>query len=106
MLRPNTSSSRPCPARPAVLTTRGAQQGLDHLLLGVGYFDQTVGFSIPQTGIGMSRNLLSLLVFVVLLVLLNLILGDMDYGVHISIVGSLLLTLLVSFLMNAFTQRR
>ena len=54
----------------------------------------------------MSRNLLSLLVFVVLLVLLNLILGDMDYGVHISIVGSLLLTLLVSFLMNAFTQRR
>ena len=54
----------------------------------------------------MSRNLLSLLVFVVLLVLLNLILGDMDYVVHISIVGSLLLTLLVSFLMNAFTQRR
>ena len=39
MLRPNTSPSRPCLARPAVLTTRGAQQGLDHLLPGVGYFD-------------------------------------------------------------------
>ena len=54
----------------------------------------------------MGRGLQSLLVFVVILVALNFLLGEMDYGVHISIVGSLVLTLVVSFLMNSFGGRR
>lgn len=52
------------------------------------------------------RNLQSLLVFVAILVVLNLVLSEVDYGVHISIVGSIVLTLVVSFAMNAMTGRR
>ena len=49
----------------------------------------------------MSRNLQSLLIFVLILVALNWFLGEMDYGIHISIVGSLVLTLIVSLAMGA-----
>ena len=52
------------------------------------------------------RNLQSLVVFVVLLVFLNFVLSEFDYGVHISIVGSVLLTLIVSFAMNALSRGR
>ncbi len=52
------------------------------------------------------RNLQSLVVFVVILVLLNFVLSEFDYGVHISIAGSILLTLLVSFAMNALSRGR
>lgn len=54
----------------------------------------------------MSRTIQSLLVFVALLVVLNLLLSEIDYGVHISIVGSVLLTLVVSFVMNSMTGDR
>ena len=52
------------------------------------------------------RNLQSLVVFVVILVSLNFVLSEFDYGVHISIVGSVLLTLIVSFAMNALSRGR
>jgi hypothetical protein len=52
------------------------------------------------------RNLQSLVVFVVLLVVLNFVLSEVDYGVHISIVGSIALTLVVSFAMNAISGGR
>jgi len=48
----------------------------------------------------MGRRLQSLVIFVLLLVVLNFLLGEMDYGVHISIVGSVVLTLLVSAILG------
>jgi hypothetical protein len=51
-------------------------------------------------------NLRSLAVFVVVLIALNFLLSEMDYGVHISIAGSLMLTLVVSLLMGGFSGRR
>jgi len=53
----------------------------------------------------MSRNIQSLVVFVALLVVLNWVLSEVDYGVHISIVGSIVLTLVVSFVMNGLSGR-
>lgn len=54
----------------------------------------------------MSRNVQSLLIFVAILVVLNFLLDEVDYGIHISIVGSVVLTLVVSFVMNAFSGPR
>ena len=51
----------------------------------------------------MAPNIQRLLIFVVILVVLNFLLGEMDYGIHISIVGSLVLTFVVSMVMNTFT---
>jgi hypothetical protein len=48
----------------------------------------------------MARSLQSLVVFVLVLLVLNFLLGEMDYGLHISIVGSVVLTLVVSFIMD------
>lgn len=48
----------------------------------------------------MGRGIQSLLVFVAVLVVLNFLLSEMEYGVHISIVGSLVLTAVVSVIMN------
>ena len=48
----------------------------------------------------MSRNVQSLLIFILVLVVLNWFLGEMDYGIHISIVGSLVLTVVVSLIMG------
>jgi hypothetical protein len=48
----------------------------------------------------MTRAIQSLVVFVLVLLVLNFFLGEMDYGLHISIVGSVVLTLVVSFIMN------
>ena len=41
------------------------------------------------------RSAVHLLIFVVVLVILNLLLGEMDWGIHISILGSLVITLVV-----------
>ena len=54
----------------------------------------------------MSRNLLSLLIFVLILIALNFVLGDMGYGVHISIIGSLVLTFVVWIVMSLISGRR
>ena len=54
----------------------------------------------------MSRNLRSLLIFVLILVALNFVLGEMGYGIHISIIGSLILTVVVSLVMNAISSGR
>jgi hypothetical protein len=51
-------------------------------------------------------NLKSLAVFVALLIVLNFLLSEFDYGVHMSIVGSVLLTIVISLLMGGFSGRR
>ena len=48
----------------------------------------------------MDRRIQSLLIFVALIVLLNFVFGEMDYGIHISVVGSLLLTFVISAAMS------
>ena len=57
----------------------------------------------PQTSAvqGFCSQLLRLLIFVVVLVILNLLLGEMDWGIHISILGSLVITLVVWGIMGA-----
>jgi len=52
----------------------------------------------------MGRSLQSLLIFVLVLIGLNWLLGEMDYGVHISIVGSIVLTVVVSLLMSGLNR--
>ena len=47
-----------------------------------------------------------LLIFVAILVALSFFFGEMGYGVHISILGSLALTFIVSLAMNALSNRR
>ncbi|MEM9256332.1 MAG: hypothetical protein AAGA91_12865 [Pseudomonadota bacterium] len=51
-------------------------------------------------------NLKSLALFVVLLIVLNFLLSEFAYGVHISIVGSVLLTIVISLVMGGFSNRR
>ncbi len=53
---------------------------------------------------GMGRSLQSLIVFVLVLLGLNWFLGEMNYGLHISIVGSIVLTLVVSMIMNGLNR--
>ncbi|HJO22775.1 MAG: hypothetical protein QF890_09745 [Myxococcota bacterium] len=48
----------------------------------------------------MDRRLKSLLIFVALLIVLNFVFKELNYAVHISIVGSVVLTLVISLLMN------
>ncbi|MDG2307801.1 MAG: hypothetical protein P8R42_24755 [Candidatus Binatia bacterium] len=52
----------------------------------------------------MGRSLQSLIVFVLVLLGLNWLLGEMNYGLHISIVGSIVLTLVVSMIMSGFNR--
>ncbi len=47
------------------------------------------------------RAAVSLLIFVVLLIVLNLLFSEMDWGVHISVIGSIVLTLVVWGFMGA-----
>ena len=47
------------------------------------------------------RAAVSLLIFVVLLIVLNLLFSEMDWGIHISILGSIVLTLVVWGIMGA-----
>ncbi|MEM7435015.1 MAG: hypothetical protein AAF436_07675 [Myxococcota bacterium] len=54
----------------------------------------------------MSRNIRSLVIFVLVLIALNFVLGEMGYGIHISIIGSLVLTFIVSLVMNAISSGR
>ena len=53
----------------------------------------------------MSRYLQSLLVFVAILVVLNFVFSEFEYGIHISVVGSIVLTVIVSLVMNMFSNR-
>ena len=53
---------------------------------------------------GFCSHLLRLLIFVVVLVILNLLLGEMDWGIHISILGSLVITLVVWGIMGGRSQ--
>lgn len=48
----------------------------------------------------MDRRLKSLLIFVVLLIALNFLFKEVHFGIHISIVGSVILTLVISALMT------
>ncbi len=41
----------------------------------------------------MKRGIVSLAIFVVLLMVLNFLFKEMNYGIHISIVGSVVITL-------------
>ena len=52
------------------------------------------------------RMLMNLVVFVLVLIVLNLLFGDMDWGIHISIVGSLVLTFVVWGIMAALGSGR
>lgn len=52
------------------------------------------------------RMLMNLIVFVLVLIVLNMLFGDMDWGIHISIVGSLVLTFVVWGIMAALESGR
>lgn len=55
----------------------------------------------------MPKYIVNLLVFVAILVVLNFLFSQFEYGIHISIVGSIVLTLVVSVVMNMiFAGRR
>ena len=54
----------------------------------------------------MGRSVQSLVVFVLVLVGLNFLFSESNYGIHISIVGSIVLTLVVSVIMNLFRGGR
>ena len=55
----------------------------------------------------MPKYIVNLLVFVAILVVLNFFFSQFEYGIHISIVGSIVLTLVVSLVMNMiFAGRR
>ena len=47
------------------------------------------------------RAAINLLIFVGLLIVLNLLFSEMDWGFHISILGSLVLTLVIWAIMSA-----
>lgn len=57
-------------------------------------------------GIHMNRSLQSLIIFVLLLVGLNFFFSEFDYGIHISIVGSVVLTIIISLIMGTLSRRR
>ena len=50
------------------------------------------------------RAATSLLIFVGLLIVLNLLFSEMDWGIHISILGSLVITLVLWAIMGAGTK--
>ncbi len=50
----------------------------------------------------MGISIQSLIIFVLILMGLNLVLSESDYGIHISILGSLVLTVVISLIMGAF----
>ncbi|MFP6640017.1 MAG: hypothetical protein VCC04_07220 [Myxococcota bacterium] len=54
----------------------------------------------------MNRSLQSLIIFVLLLVGLNFFFSEFDYGIHISIVGSVVLTIIISLIMGTLSRRR
>ncbi len=54
----------------------------------------------------MSRSIQSLIIFVLLLIGLNFFFSEFDYGIHISIVGSIVLTVIIYVIMSAMSGRR
>lgn len=54
----------------------------------------------------MDRRIISLLVFVALLIGLNFLFKEMNWGMHISIVGSVVITLVIWVLMGARSKSK
>ena len=54
----------------------------------------------------MDRRIISLLVFVALLIGLNFVFKEMNWGMHISIVGSVVITLVIWVLMGARSKSK
>ena len=54
----------------------------------------------------MGNSIQSLIIFVLILVGLNFFFGEFDYGVHISIVGSVVLTIVIALIMGSMSGRR
>lgn len=54
----------------------------------------------------MGRNVVSILIFIVVLVVLNFIFKEDDSRMHISIIGSVVLTLIIWFVMSAISKTR
>lgn len=54
----------------------------------------------------MNIHITRLLIFIAILVALNFLFSEMNYGIHISIVGSLVITLVISLLMSTMGGRR
>ena len=52
------------------------------------------------------RILMYQVVFILVLIVLNAIFGDLDWGIHISVVGSLVLTFVVWAIMAALESGR
>lgn len=54
----------------------------------------------------MGISIQSLIIFVLLLVGLNFFFNEFDYGIHISIVGSVVLTIVISLILGTMRGRR
>ena len=58
------------------------------------------------TSLNMGISIQSLIIFVLILLGLNFFFSEFDYGVHISIVGSIVLTIVISLLMGTMRGKR
>ncbi len=54
----------------------------------------------------MGISIQSLIIFILLLVGLNFFFSEFDYGVHISIVGSVVLTVVIALILGSMSGRR
>lgn len=54
----------------------------------------------------MGISIQSLIIFVLILLGLNFFFSEFDYGIHISIVGSIVLTIVISLVMGAMRGKR
>ncbi|MEE3328392.1 MAG: hypothetical protein VX252_13725 [Myxococcota bacterium] len=54
----------------------------------------------------MGISIQSLIIFILLLVGLNFFFSEFDYGVHISIVGSVVLTVVIALILGNMSGRR
>tara|TARA_B100001059_G_scaffold233669_1_gene274238 strand:+ start:840 stop:1007 length:168 start_codon:yes stop_codon:yes gene_type:complete len=54
----------------------------------------------------MNKQVQSFIIFILILVLLNVIFSGMDWGIHISIVGSVVLTLVIIGIMTLLDKNR
>lgn len=54
----------------------------------------------------MGRNVIGILIFIAILVVLNFVFQDFDSGIHISIIGSVVLTLIIWFVMAGISKAR
>ena len=56
--------------------------------------------------VAMGLSFQSLILFVLILLGLNFFFSEFDYGVHISIVGSLVLTVVISLIVGGMSGKR